>query len=146
MAEPVASLASRLSRLNRESLGEVRKVLQNSAESMESRGKTLAITRLNQRTGALARSIKGTAKKDALVLKAGGTKRVPYALIQEEGGTIRATNKPYLHFRLPDGGWARVKSVTLRGRFYLRDAALAEVDPLVARIEERLVAALEGAA
>lgn len=32
------------------------------------------------------------------------------------GGTIRAKNKPFLRFRIPGGGWARKKEVTIPPR------------------------------
>ena len=45
-----------------------------------------------------------------------------YARIQEEGGTIKAKNKPYLHFKTKSGRWVKVKSVTIKGKKYMEKA------------------------
>lgn len=55
-----------------------------------------------------------------------GVQDVVYARIQELGGTIVPRNGEALHFRLPDGTFATVKSVTLPARPYLRPAGDAK--------------------
>lgn len=44
---------------------------------------------------------------------------VPYATALHYGAEIKATNAPYLRFKIPGGGWARKKSVTLPAREFL---------------------------
>lgn len=50
-----------------------------------------------------------------------GTRGIEYAWQREEGGVIRARNKPYLHFKIGDK-WVRVKSVKQKGSFYMKKA------------------------
>ncbi len=47
-----------------------------------------------------------------------GTNKI-YAAIHQFGGVIRPKNKPYLTFKLPGGGFRRVKQVTIPARPYL---------------------------
>lgn len=44
---------------------------------------------------------------------------VPYAIPLHFGAEIRAVNTPFLRFKIPGGGWVRVKSVTLPARPFL---------------------------
>lgn len=50
----------------------------------------------------------------------------PFARIQEGGGTIRPhAPRKALHFRNRQGDWRSARSVHIRGRHYLRQAAAA---------------------
>ena len=71
-------------------------------------------------TGALRRSIQVDTKDVAKRLTAHVGSALPYARIQEFGGTIKAKKSPYLFFRMPDGSFRRVKSVRLPARPYMR--------------------------
>ncbi len=42
-----------------------------------------------------------------------------YAAIHQAGGEIRPKNKPYLAFKLPDGGFRKIKKVTIPARPFL---------------------------
>jgi len=44
---------------------------------------------------------------------------VPYAATMHFGDTIRASAAPYLTFRVPGGGWAKKKEVTIPARPFL---------------------------
>lgn len=63
-----------------------------------------------------------------------GVNDVVYARIQELGGTIVPRNGQALHFKLPNGKFVTVKSVTLPARPYLRPAGDAIYPKLPAAI------------
>lgn len=70
--------------------------------------------------GQLRRSIQLRELEKSVIV---GTD-LKYAAIHEFGGTISARSKPYLHFKV-NGGWVRVKSVTIpkyKGRGYMGPA------------------------
>ena len=69
-----------------------------TALSAEAHAKRLATERLRVRTGRLRGSIQGTAAEEqgaafVVRLRAGGNPALPYARIQEEGGTVRARKR-----------------------------------------------------
>lgn len=51
-----------------------------------------------------------------------GSSRVPYARIQELGGTIKPKSKPVLAWKDADGEWVYAKSVTIKAKKYLSRA------------------------
>lgn len=65
-----------------------------------------------------------------------GSKAVDYALIHELGGVIVPVRAKALKFRLPDGSFRIVKSVTIPARPYLRPAADAIYPRLAGKIRE----------
>jgi len=54
------------------------------------------------------------------VIYGGG--KVPYARIQEKGGTINPKKHEYLSWKDKDGNWHRAKSVTIKALHYLERA------------------------
>jgi len=73
-------------------------------------------------TGALRNSASTISKQIGNGAEAEiGFRGIPYARIQEYGGTIRARNKPYLVYRV-GGQWRKSKSVTITGKHYLERA------------------------
>jgi HK97 gp10 family phage protein len=60
------------------------------------------------------------------------TSRIPYARIQEYGGTIRAKAGGWLVFRGKSGNFVRVRQVTIPARPYLRPAFDTQKDAAVA--------------
>jgi phage gpG-like protein len=77
-------------------------------------------------TGILEGSIKiaENARPDGVgVVGTWGSTDVRYALIHELGGVIVPVRAQALKFRLPDGSFRIVKSVTIPARPYLRPAA-----------------------
>jgi phage virion morphogenesis protein len=62
---------------------------------------------------------------DSIVNNAGadfaewGSTNAIYAAIHQAGGEIRPKNKPYLAFKLPGGGFRKVKKVTIPARPFL---------------------------
>lgn len=78
-------------------------------------------TSLSAPSGTLRTSLTTQAKvgpgRQSAVVKT----NVKYAAIHEYGGTIRAKEGGYLHFK-GSRGWARVKSVTMPERRFLRGA------------------------
>ena len=101
LAEALEGMQPRLQR-------EIRKRSRSLALLMESRGKENATTRLRVRTGTLRRSVAGfvetgTSGPLQLGVRAGGRlkgKDVPYARLQDLGGTIRPKRVKWL--ALPD--------------------------------------------
>ena len=78
--------------------------------------------KLGRVSGRLAGSIVGRVETEGNeVVGLVGTK-VIYARIHEFGGTIRAKRAPFLVFKLADGTFRRVKSVTIPARPYLQPA------------------------
>ena len=75
--------------------------------------------------GTLRRSIQQQSFgiKRGRVVGVVGSKLV-YARIQEEGGVIRAKNKPFLVFQV-GGNWVQVKQVTIPASPYMKPAAVA---------------------
>lgn len=68
-------------------------------------------------TGRMRRSVRSDSSVEGQVVTfIGGTLPLIYAPIHQYGGVIRARNKPFLTFRLPDGTWRRAKSVTIPKR------------------------------
>ncbi len=68
------------------------------------------------KTGTLRREIKQIYNERKLV--AGTDSSFKYAYIQDEGGTIKAVNGPYLKFMTSDGSWHSVKQVTIKPKHY----------------------------
>lgn len=64
---------------------------------------------------------KGVANYDVSFGGTSGGFNVPYARIQELGGTIKPRNADYLHFKIGDH-WVKTKSVTIKGTHYLQRA------------------------
>ena len=93
-----------------------------ATNAVAGRGVEYAVEFAPRKDGNLAGSIgitriAGTSSWHA----AYGTRGIEYAWQREEGGVIRARNKPYLVFQI-NGRWVKVKSVTQRGSFYMRKA------------------------
>jgi phage gpG-like protein len=65
-----------------------------------------------------------------------GSKDVKYALIHELGGVIVPVRAQALKFKLPDGSFRIVKSVTIPARPYLRPAADAIYPQLAGNIKK----------
>lgn len=83
------------------------------------------------RTGHLRRSIHVVSQDKTSGVY--GT-AVVYAAIQEFGGTIRPKRAKYLRFKVGDR-WVFARSVTLRGKFYMKRSAeaLQQAIPQIAR-------------
>lgn len=95
-------------------------------------------------TGVLEGSIAiaSFAREDgAGVVGTWGSQDVRYALIHELGGVIVPVRAKALKFRLPDGSFRIVKSVTIPARPYLRPAADENYPQLAGNIRK----AFEGA-
>tara|TARA_R100000951_G_scaffold113192_1_gene114736 strand:+ start:1065 stop:1517 length:453 start_codon:yes stop_codon:yes gene_type:complete len=94
---------------------------------------------LNRRSGALLRTLRvdvsARNNKVSAQLQAGG-RGVNYARIHEMGGTIEG--KPWLVFQLPDGGWRKVRRVTIPRRPYLEPAIEAAMGDLGPQLREHL--------
>jgi hypothetical protein len=97
----------------------------------------LAIHRM---TGKLARDVKTTLKGNYATI-AGNPARINETL--ESGGTLRPTKRKYLTFRLADGSFRRMHSVTIPARHHFTRAAqgfddsaeyVGAIDKAVARI------------
>ena len=86
----------------------------------------LSGTVLQRRSGELLRSVRselrGSGAKTVVRLIVGG-RGVPYAEVHEEGETIKAKNKPWLHFKGADGVWVKVKQVVIPARPFMAPAA-----------------------
>jgi phage gpG-like protein len=90
-------------------------------------------------TGVLEGSIKiaDFAREDGVgVVGTWGSTDVRYALIHELGGVIVPVRAQALKFRLPDGSFRIVKSVTIPARPYLRPAADAVYPQLAGNIRK----------
>lgn len=86
-------------------------------------------------------------EEGAGVVGSWGSKDVAYALIHELGGVIVPVRAKALKFKLPDGSFRIVKSVTIPARPYLRPAADATYPKLAGNIKaafERASGASEG--
>lgn len=82
---------------------------------------------LRYRSGALRRTVRTEViphRDDVEIVFRAGSEKVRYARIHEEGGVIKARNKPYLIFKGKDGGWVAVKEVTMPRRPYMAPSAL----------------------
>ena len=66
-------------------------------------------------TGALANSLTHVVMSSTVEV---GT-NIPYAAPNHFGAHITAVNGPFLRFKIPGGGWARKKEVTLPARPFL---------------------------
>lgn len=93
-----------------------------TTNAVAGRGIEYAIEFAPRKDGNLAGSIgmtriAGTSSWHA----AYGTRGIEYAWQREEGGVIRARNKPYLVFQI-NGQWVKVKSVKQKGSFYMKKA------------------------
>jgi len=86
-------------------------------------------------TGELSKSI--TTKVHGHHYAKIGTSLV-YAAIQEYGGTIKAKNKPYLHFRTKSGNWVKVKSVVIKARKYMEGAYKKNIKKVVKTFEKNI--------
>lgn len=69
--------------------------------------------------------------------------RTPYARIHEFGGVIRAKNAPYLVFKLRDGTFRSVKSVTMPARPYVAPA-IRNADPRIKAETNAIVGRIVG--
>lgn len=103
-----ADLSARLDLLARTLPDQLRRALTVAALDAEAQAKQNATSKLNVRTGRLRASIRGTVEQDggggfSIVLRAGTPDggAVPYARIQEEGGTIRPKKSRFL--KIPVG-------------------------------------------
>ena len=101
-----ADLSTRLELIARTLPAQLRSAATAAALDAEAEAKQNATTRLNVRTGRLRASIRSTVEQVsgdlAIVLRAGTDGgAVPYARIQEEGGTIRPKKGKYL--KIPVG-------------------------------------------
>jgi len=83
---------------NRGRIAAVHRALVIVAMDAEGEAKLLATTRMRTRSGALRRSIRGTASGTTVTVTAGehGGEPLKYARIQELGGTVRPTRAKYL--------------------------------------------------
>lgn len=72
-------------------------------------------------TGALVNSGRIESLNDGYRVTFGSS-RVPYARIQELGGTIKPKSKPVLAWKDADGEWVYAKSVTIKAKKYLSRA------------------------
>ena len=94
---------------------------------VEIKGVKLQGGALQYRTGNLSRHVRANVTFTETTYTgrayvAGYPGQVPYARIQEYGGTIHARRAPYLTFKTEDGRWHRVKEVTLPERSYMRSS------------------------
>lgn len=89
-------------------------------------------------TGNLKRSITHSieAGNNKIIGKVGSN--VVYAAIQEFGGTIRPKNGKYLRFK-GSYGWATVKSVTIKGKFYITRAIKYNMGKFKQRLEKLIL-------
>lgn len=104
MAETLGELAERLAHLAQSGLRKVElRVIEGAIQDLEARAKVNIETRLEQRSRKLATSLRHELKEtpDGVVgtVTAGGTwqgLKVPYARLQEYGGTVVPVNGKYL--------------------------------------------------
>jgi len=86
----------------------------------------LSGTVLQRRSGNLTRSIRselrGSGARTVVTLIV-GNREAPYAEVHEKGKTIKAKNKPWLHFKGADGVWVKVKQVVIPARPFMAPAA-----------------------
>ncbi len=83
-----------------------------------------SFTKAPYRFGNLRREIK--QRYDEKKLVAGTDQSRAYARIQDSGGTIRAKEGGWLRFMTKDGSWHTVKQVTIPGKHYFFDNAVAQ--------------------
>lgn len=69
-----------------------------------------------------------------------------YAAIQEYGGTVTTQKAPWLKFKLKDGTWRQVKTVTIPAHPYLRPALDEKKDEAIDAAGRALWALIERAA
>ncbi len=101
------------------------------------------------RSGTLSRGItsavaESSATRARVVIS---TSNIPYARIQEFGGTIRAKGGGLLTFKGKDGRWRRMKQVKIPARPYLRPAfdtqKGAAVDTFTSALRALIAAAIQ---
>ena len=112
---------------------ELTRIIEDETEDIAAFAEDLArrnaSTRMRVISGNLVRSIQAhvvTQPKSVRMTLSAGNSRVPYAAIQEFGGTIVAKNPTgFLWIPQGDGSFRLVRSVTLPARRYMRDARKA---------------------
>ena len=129
-------LASRLERINGQVITALRMGIEKSLIELENEARNKLSGRvLNVQTGTLRRSIGREINQSGNSIIGSVGSDLKYAAIHEFGGVIKAKNAPYLTFPI-DGGWARVKQVTIPERSYLR-STLEEKEPMILNIVQR---------
>ena len=91
----------------------------------------------NRLKGSLMASALTGSRQIGIVMRAGDRSQVVYAAIHEFGGTIVPVNGQYLTFK-GSKGWARVQSVTIPARPYVKPA----LDQLSRRVPDDMRAVL----
>tara|TARA_R100000655_G_scaffold5665_1_gene17168 strand:- start:111 stop:563 length:453 start_codon:yes stop_codon:yes gene_type:complete len=124
MSRPVRDLAIALAFAREQLPGRTADAVEDVVEDARRRAERNLTGRvLNRRSGALLRTLRVdvSARNNQVrgQLQAGG-QGVRYARIHEIGGVIQG--RPWLVFQLPDGGWRKVRSVTIPRRPYLEPA------------------------
>lgn len=142
MTETVDAFAGRMAQMSGRLQALMRAESGAAAGEAQERSRTLARTRLRTVTGRLLGSITAKPTDDGFAQRA--TARS--ARIQDEGGTILPTRGPFLAVPVPGGGLRLVRRVRLRPTHFLRDGFEGARAALVARLESRVNALLEGGA
>ncbi len=137
---------------NKELVGDIVKAINTSTQEVRKQIILTAPSGPTRKGGDVRRSGKRSAGKlrqsitappvRALVglVKIGTS--VPYARIQEFGGTITARTAKYLRFQTYDGAWHRVKSVILKPKLYVTkgfDNALPKVEKIFSDVVEKWI-------
>jgi phage gpG-like protein len=104
-------------------LEEVARQAKNTARKNVTGGGS-SVDQLNVRSGNLRAGIDYDMDKRGMASVARVGASAKYAGIHEFGGTIKARNAEYLTFKTRDGGWVRVKEVTMPARPYIRPSIM----------------------
>ena len=136
----IADAKAGLEAIGVESAKAVRPLLSSLANAGKKWVKARIYNSIHRMTGKLARDVKTTLKGNYATI-AGNPARIGETL--ERGGTIRPTKRKYLTFRLADGSFRRMHSVTIPARHHFTRAAqgfddsseyVAAIDKAVVRI------------
>jgi len=140
MMETLSSYAARIARARAGLHAALTGVLQGTMREGEDVARRLAVSRFRAR-GEMLAAIRGrVAGLEARL--SGDTSRAPGLHIQEEGGIVRARRGPWLTIPASNGhGWVRVHQVSIRPKWFIRDA-LASVVPGFREAASRRVAEL----
>ena len=126
-ADTLTTYAARIERARAGLQAALQGVLQGTMRDGEDVARRLASSRFRAR-GDMLSAIRG--RVDGLEARlSGDTSRAPGVRLQEEGGIVRARRGPWLTIPASNGhGWVRVHQVSIRPKWFIRDA-MASVVP-----------------
>ena len=138
MTTDLAGYAAHLERVAQTLPDRLRAALGDSMDDAAAEARRLAAARLQGAPGSALADIRGEASADLVGRIYGDTNGTTWLRIQEEGGAVQATRRPWLFIPQDDGSFRLVRQVTLRGRRFIGDAFEAALPDIRRRLSATL--------